>query len=276
MRKSRAKLPSFDETPKPVSRQRHPAAGPGSGGGLFRVCPAPPGVFLPANRKTLCKAPEKAPEKATEKATEKHEHCRLRLPPTASTLPMDRASSDISPPQQAVSVVTTPMERGRSRENNSINTTTDPSVNGPLQSRSIPRGHQRTQRHQWRYLRRDLLTLRHGLRPQPTPTRRLSRAPSHRVRIPARHIPRATRLPIRQQISRHRSTALTFPTPPWPKQPRTSPSSTDGTARCRSRALCLSASGSPSPIFPQRPSSLADFTSCFPSRRRERPRGGCS
>ena len=55
MRKSRAKLPSFDETPKPVSRQRHPAAGPGSGGGLFRVCPAPPGVFLQANRKTLCK-----------------------------------------------------------------------------------------------------------------------------------------------------------------------------------------------------------------------------
>ena len=105
-----------------------------------------------APEKATEKAPEKATEKVPEKATEKHEHCRLRLPPTASTLPMDRVSSDISPPQQAVNVVTTPMERGRSRENNSTNITTDPSVSGTSQPRSTA---ECTQRHQGRHLRRD-------------------------------------------------------------------------------------------------------------------------
>ena len=85
----------------------------------------------------------------------KHQYRRLRLPMTASVLPMERVSSDMSLPQHAMSAVTTPMDRDRSRENNSINITMDPYANGPSQSRSIPLSHQRTWRHQQRRQQRD-------------------------------------------------------------------------------------------------------------------------
>ena len=94
--------------------------------------------------------PEKEPEKEREKARVKPQYRRPCLPLTASVLPMERVSSDMSLPQHAMSAVTTPMDRDRSRENNSTNITTDPSVNGPLHPRSIPLRQLRTWRHQQR------------------------------------------------------------------------------------------------------------------------------
>ena len=122
---------------------------------FFPVSRQPPPARVRVKAKAPEKARERAPEKEPEKEPVKHQYRRLRLPMTASVLPMERVSSDMSLPQHAVSAVTTPMDRDRSRENNSINITTDLSVNGPLQPRSIPLRQLRTWRHQQRRQQRD-------------------------------------------------------------------------------------------------------------------------
>ena len=194
-------------------------------------------VKAKAPAKAREKAPEKAPEKELEKAKVKHQYRRPCSLLTAATLPMGRASSDMSLLLHARSAVTTPMELDRSRENNSTNFTTDPFVNGPSQFRSTPRSPQGTWRHQQRCQRRDRRTLCSGRLRQPRAMGRLSRTPKQRVRTSPRHILRATCLPPRQRASGFRSTDLSFPTPRWHQQPTAS--SMDGTARCQFRALCL-------------------------------------